>query len=50
MKESHWSRWNVFKTFKDAAPVIAKPITYIINLTISTGEIPPELKEVKVTP
>lgn len=38
------------RLLKDAAPVIAKPITYIINLTISTGEIPPELKEAKVTP
>ena len=38
------------RLLKDAAPVIAKPITYmyIINLTI--GEIPPEFKEVKVTP
>jgi len=26
------------RLLKDAAPVIAKPITYIINLTISTGE------------
>ena len=33
------------RLLKDAAPVIAKPITYIINLTILTGEIPPELKE-----
>ena len=38
------------RLLKDAASVIAKPITYIINLTISTGEIPPELKEAKVTP
>ncbi|PFX17369.1 putative RNA-directed DNA polymerase from transposon BS [Stylophora pistillata] len=38
------------RLLKDAAPVIVKPITYIINLTISTGEIPPELKEAKVTP
>ncbi|PFX21315.1 putative RNA-directed DNA polymerase from transposon BS [Stylophora pistillata] len=38
------------RLLKDAAPVIAKPIIYIINLTISTGEIPPELKEAKVTP
>ena len=29
------------RLLKDAAPVIAKPITYIINLTISTSEIPP---------
>ncbi|PFX13880.1 putative RNA-directed DNA polymerase from transposon X-element [Stylophora pistillata] len=38
------------RLLKDAAPVIAKPITDIINLTISTGEFPPELKEAKVTP
>ena len=38
------------RLLKDAALVIAKPITYIINLTISTSEIPPELKEAKVLP
>ena len=28
------------KLLKDAASIIAKPVTYLINLTISTGEIP----------
>ena len=32
---------------KDAAPVIAKPITYLVNLTISTGLIPAEWKGCK---
>ena len=35
---------------KDAAPVIAKPITYLVNLTISTGLIPAEWKNARVTP
>ena len=30
---------------KDAAPVIAKPITYLVNFTISTGLIPTEWKD-----
>ena len=33
--------------FKDAASVIAKP--YLINVTISTGEIPSHWKEARVT-
>lgn len=28
------------KLLKDAASVIAKPVTYLINLKVSTGEIP----------
>ena len=35
---------------KDAAPVIAKPITYLVNLTISTGLIPAEWRDAGVTP
>ena len=35
---------------KEAAPVIAKPITYLVNLTISTGLIPTEWKDARVTP
>ena len=38
------------KLLKDASSVIAKPITYLINLTISSGEIPSQWKEAKVTP
>ena len=35
---------------KDAAPVIAKPITYLVNLTMSTGLIPSEWKDARVKP
>ena len=35
------------RLLKDAAPVIAKPITYLVNLTISTGLIPAEWKGCK---
>ena len=38
------------KLLKDASSVIAKPITYLINLTISSGVIPSQWKEAKVTP
>ena len=38
------------RRLKDAAPVIAKPITYLVNLTISTGLIPTEWKDRRVTP
>ena len=38
------------RLLKDAAPVIPKPITYLVNLTISTGLIPAEWKDVRVTP
>jgi len=38
------------RVLKDAAPEIAKPIAYLINLTIFTGIIPQEWKEAKVTP
>lgn len=35
---------------KDAALVIAKPLTYIINLSLRSGTVPPEWKEAKVLP
>ena len=38
------------RLLKDAAPVIAKPITYLVNLTISTGLIPAKWKDARVTP
>ena len=38
------------RVLKDAEPEIAKPIAYLINLTILTGIIPQEWKEFKVTP
>ena len=38
------------RLLKDAAPVIAKSITYLVNVTISTGVIPSEWKDVRVTP
>ena len=38
------------RLLKDAAPVIAKPITYLFNLTISTGRILAGRKDVRVTP
>ena len=38
------------RLLKDAAPVIAKPITYLVNLTISTGLIPAEWKDARVSP
>ena len=38
------------RLLKDAAPVIVKPITYLVNLTISTGLIPAEWKDARVTP
>ena len=38
------------KLLRDAAPVMAKPITYLVNLTISTGVIPSEWKDARVTP
>ena len=38
------------KLLKGAAQEVAKPIANLINLTFSTGEIPQEWKEAKVTP
>ena len=38
------------RLLKYAAPVKAKPITYLVDLTISTGVIPSEWKDARVTP
>ena len=38
------------RLLKDAAPVIPKPITYLVNLTISSGLILAEWEDVRVTP
>ena len=35
---------------KDGAKFITAPLTYIINLPISQGKIPSELKSAKITP
>ena len=35
---------------KDAASLIAKPLTYVINMSLSEGVIPTEWKAAKVTP
>ena len=40
----------IARRLTDAAPVIAKPVTYLVNLTISTGLIPTEWKDARVTP
>lgn len=38
------------RLLKDAAPVMAKSITYLVNLTISTRVIPSKWKDARVTP
>ena len=38
------------RLLKDAVLVIAKPITYLVNFTISTGLTPSERKNARVTP
>ena len=38
------------RLLKDAGPEIARPIAYLINLTISKGEIPSGWKAARVTP
>ena len=38
------------RLLRDAAPVIAKLIAYLVNLTISTGVIQSEWKNARVTP
>ena len=35
---------------KDAAPILKVPITFLINLSISEGKVPDELKLAKVKP
>ena len=42
--------WQVQNTLKDAAGVIAKPLTFIINLSLETGVVPTEWKMAKVIP
>ena len=37
------------RLLEDVAPVIAKPITYLVNLTISTGLIPTGWKDARVS-
>ena len=36
------------RLIKDGSSVIAKPLTHIVNLTITTGNIPDDLKVAKV--
>ena len=38
------------KFVKEAAPVISKPLTHIINLSIESGEIPTDMKKARVVP
>ena len=35
---------------KDGSSVIAKPLTHIVNLSITTGNIPDDLKAARVVP
>ena len=35
---------------KDASPILAKPFTYIINLSLSSGSFPSDWKQAKVIP
>ena len=35
---------------KDVAPVLAKPLTHVINLSFKTGQVPTDWKEAKVVP
>ena len=38
------------RLLRDATPVVAQPITYLVNLAISTRVIPSEWKDARVTP
>lgn len=38
------------KFLKDAAPIISKPLTHIINLSIEAGEVPNDMKNARVVP
>ena len=38
------------RLLKDAGPIIAKPLSYLINLTIKTGKIPSDWKSAKIIP
>ena len=35
---------------KDASPVLTKPINYIVNLSITSGIVPDQLKSAQVKP
>ena len=35
---------------KDAAPILAKPLTYVINLSLKSGIVPTDWKVAKVIP
>ncbi len=39
-----WMEYSLLKIFRLAAPVLTKPITNILNLSISTGHFPSEWK------
>ena len=38
------------KFLKEAAPIIGKPLTHIINLSIESGEVPCDMKSARVVP
>ncbi|KAI8483781.1 hypothetical protein Bbelb_384390 [Branchiostoma belcheri] len=38
------------KLLKDSAPVIAKPLTHIFNLSLASGEVPSDWKEAQISP
>ena len=38
------------KFLKDAAPIISKPLTHIINMSIECGDIPCDMKSARVVP
>ena len=38
------------KFIKEAAPIIAKPLTHVINLSILSGEVPSDMKSARVVP
>ena len=38
------------KLLKEIAPIIITPLHYLINLSLETGFVPPELKLAKIVP
>jgi len=38
------------KLLKDSAPVVAKPLAHIFNLSLASGEVPSDWKEAQITP
>ena len=38
------------KFLKDAAPIISKPLTHIINMSMECGDIPCDMKSARVVP